>query len=472
MSDRFGSETIYALSSAGGKAAVAVVRLSGPGAAAAILALTGRAPGPARVADLRALRDPADGGVLDRALILWFAGPYSVTGEDVAEFQVHGGPAVVEGVLAALGRLPGMRLAAPGEFTRRAFDHGKLDLTEVEGLADLIDAETAGQRRQALRQMGGALGRLYESWRQALIGMLAYVEAELDFPDEDLPGGLAARIAPGLTRLIGEIASHLADGGRGERLRSGIEVVILGPPNVGKSSLLNRLVGREAAIVSAQAGTTRDVIEVRLDLGGVPVTVADTAGLRAAASEVEQEGINRALARAAQADFRIWMRAMTETGADDMAAAGTGSGREDAGEKDVRVVNKVDLAPDLGASGGSGGAGFTLMPGEIALSAIRGDGIDELVELLTTRVTGRYGMSEAPLITRARHRDGLEACLDRLKAAADLLRGSGTGKDVSGAAELVAEDLRLAARALGRITGRVDVDDVLDVIFKDFCIGK
>lgn len=396
------------------------------------------------------MADPADGTPLDRALVLWFEGPHSVTGEDVAEFHLHGGRAVVEGVLGALGGVPGLRPAEAGEFTRRAFERGKLDLTEVEGLADLIDAETAGQRRQALRQMSGALGRLYEGWRQSLIGALAHAEAEIDFPDEDLPAALSRKIAPAVDRLTEEIAAHLADGGRGERLRDGVEVVILGPPNVGKSSLLNRLAGRDAAIVSEEAGTTRDVVEVRLDLAGIPVTLADTAGLREAASAIEQEGVRRALARAENADLRLWIAATDRDG-------GLAGGFGQAGPDDVRVVNKIDLAQGSAATYETAGA--------FAISADRGDGIDRLVEALTTRVSASYGVTEAPAVTRARHRVGLEEAVRHLKRAAEALR-------IGGETELLAEDLRLAARALGRITGRIDVEDLLDVIFRDFCIGK
>jgi tRNA modification GTPase len=436
-------ETIYALSSAGGRAGVAVVRVSGPQAGDAVERLSGARPGRARQAELRKLVDPSNGAPLDRALVLWFAAPASFTGEDVAEFHVHGGRAVVAGVLAALGACPGLRVAAAGEFTRRAFENGKLDLTEAEGLADLIDAETEAQRRQALRQMEGALGRLYESWRGRLIRLLAYAEAEIDFGDEDLPADLMARLGPEIKALSEDIGAHLDDGRRGERLRDGVEVAIIGPPNVGKSSLLNRLAGREAAIVSAEAGTTRDVLEVRLDLGGVPVTLADTAGLREAEGAIEKEGIRRALARAEAADLRLVMVAATGDGMDgDFRLAREG---------DLRIVNKADL----------GGC----FDGALAISALSGEGIDRLVRVLTDRLAELFAASENPLLTRARHREGLEACREGLARAL-------AGLECDRQGELVAEDLRLAARALGRITGRVDVEDLLDVVFRDFCIGK
>lgn len=437
-------ETIYALSSAGGRAGVAVIRVSGPAAGDVVEALTGGKSPPPREAALRRLVDPASGAALDRALVIRFVAPQSFTGEDVAEFHVHGGRAVVEGVLSALGRLPDLRAALPGEFTRRAFENGKLDLTEAEGLADLIDAETEAQRRQALRQMEGALGQLYEGWRGRLIRVLAYAEAEIDFADEDIPGDLMARLGPQIEALAGEIQNHLDDGGRGERLRDGVEVAIVGPPNVGKSSLLNRLAGREAAIVSDEAGTTRDVLEVRLDLGGVPVTLADTAGLREAEGAIEKEGIRRGLAKARSADLRLVMVAAKRGGGVegdfDLAQPG-----------DLRIVNKADMGEGVG--------------GALAISALTGAGIEALVAALTERVAALFGASEHPVITRARHREGLEACSFELKRALAGLREGRSG-------ELVAEDLRLAARSLGRITGRVDVEDLLDVVFRDFCIGK
>lgn len=426
---------------------MAVIRVSGPGAVSVLEAMGGRAAPEARRAVLCRLFDPSNGSELDQALVLFFEGPNSFTGEDVVEFHVHGGRAVVAGVLGALSRFDHVRAAEPGEFTRRAFENGKLDLTAVEGLADLIDAETEGQRRQALRQMEGALGKLYDGWRGRLLKLLAYAEAEIDFADEDLPDDLLARLGPELTALANEIQSHLDDGHRGERLRDGVEVAIVGPPNVGKSSLLNRLAGREAAIVSDEAGTTRDVLEVRLDLGGVPVTLADTAGLREAHGQVEKEGIRRGLARASNADLRLVMVAPDSRGGlegdFDLARSG-----------DLRILNKADRA-SVGLAG----------EGVLAISALTGDGVDELLAALTERVGALFGASENPVITRARHREGLVDCVEALEAAR---MGLTSGLDPA----LVAEDLRIAMRALGRITGRVDVEDLLDVVFRDFCIGK
>lgn len=437
-------ETIYALSTAAGRAGIAVLRLSGPHARPALEVLTGGKAGAPREATLCRFRDPETQAPLDRGLAIFFPAPASFTGEDVVELHVHGGRAVVASMLRALATLPGLRAAMPGEFTRRAFENGKLDLTEVEGLADLIDAETEAQRAQALRQMEGALGRLYEGWRGRLMRALAYAEAEIDFPDEEVPGDLIAKLGPGIAALESEIAAHLDDGRRGERLRDGVEVAIVGPPNAGKSSLLNRLAGRDAAIVSDEAGTTRDILEVRLDIGGVPVTLADTAGLREAAGAIEQEGVRRALARAEAADLRIVMVAPGATGIDNgFALARPG---------DLRVLNKVDL-------------GAAVPTGVLGISALTGQGIDALEAALAERVGSAYEAREHPVITRARHREGLSDCAASLARAEAALKA---GRD----AELVAEDLRLAARALGRLTGRVDVEDLLDVIFRDFCIGK
>ena len=439
-------DTIFALSSAPGAAGVAVIRLSGAAAGGALSALAGRLPPPRR-ARVAALADPACGAPLDRALVLWFPGPASFTGEDVAEVHCHGGRAVVDGVLDALGRLPGLRLAEPGEFSRRAFAAGKLDLTAAEGLADLVAAETAAQRRQALRQLDGALGRLYDGWRERLVRALAFVEAALDFADEELPDGAVDEARAEVAGTAVEIAAHLADGGRGERLRAGAEVAVIGPPNAGKSSLVNRLARRDVAIVSAAPGTTRDVVEARLDLDGVPVTVADTAGLRAAPGEVEREGVRRARARAESADRVLAVFDATTWPAID---EGIVRGLEGGG---IVVLNKRDLVAGCDLPGRVAG-----WPA-VATSCLTGEGLDALVRTLAGQLGGG-GEGGAPL-TRARHRNALEQCaqaLDRFAAA--------------GEPELAAEDLRLAVRALGRITGRADVEDVLDAVFASFCIGK
>src|SRR5271167_1453584 len=344
--------TIFALSSGRPPAAIAVVRVSGAQASAALEKLTGRVPKPRQAALVR-VRDPASGEAIDEALALWFPGPHSETGEDVAELQLHGGHAVVAGVLEALAAIPGCRLAEPGEFTRRAFEAGRLDLTAVEGLGDLIAAETPAQRRQAFRQLKGLIGDRAESWRRALIEALALVEARIDFSDEaDMPEDLVDAALHAAEQLRSEIAAALADGGRGERLRDGLVVAIAGPPNAGKSTLLNRLARREAAIVSPYPGTTRDVIEVHFDLGGYPVTLLDTAGIRDSADPVEQEGVRRARAGAAAADLVLWVIDVSAAG---MALDDTG---RSSFKSDVWLIkNKIDLTVDklcINCESGSG----------------------------------------------------------------------------------------------------------------------
>ena len=433
------ADTIFALSTARGRAGVAVIRVSGHQAGAALTAMTGRIP-EARAATLTRLTDPDDGEQIDRALVLWFPGPASFSGEDIAEFHIHGGPAIIAAMLSVLSRLPGLRLADPGEFTRRAFHNGKLDLTEVEGLADLVDAETSAQRRQALRQMGGSFGRLAESWAARLVRALAYLEAAIDFPEEDLPADLMAPALVEAAALAGDIHHHLSDGRRGEILRDGLSVALIGPPNSGKSSLLNMLAGRDAAIVSSVAGTTRDVIEVHLDLGGYPVILADTAGIRDSADAIEQEGMRRTRAHAETADIVLIVLDISDPVSRETAIAGLRVGST------LTVWNKIDLAP--------------APIGTIGVSAQTGAGIDHLVTCLTEIAEHRLGGS-APVVTRERHREALKQC------EAALLRSSRAPEPA-----LVAEDLRLAVRALGRITGKVDVEDLLDVIFRDFCIGK
>ena len=445
-----GADTIFALSSGAGAAGVAVVRLSGAGAGQALKSLAGRLPSPRRAA-LARLSDPSSGAPLDRALALWFPAPASFTGEDVAELHCHGGRAVIDGVLGALGRLPGLRLAEPGEFSRRAFVNGKLDLTAAEGLADLVAAETAAQARQALRQLDGALGALYEGWRGRLVGALAFVEAALDFADEELPPDTLDRARGDAAAVAREVAAHLADGGRGERLRAGAEVAVVGPPNVGKSSLVNRLAKRDAAIVSATPGTTRDVVEVRLDLGGLPVTVADTAGLRAAPDAVEREGVRRAERRARTAD-----RVVAVADATGGAAAAAAAVRP--GGAGIVALNKCDLL-DAGAA-----AALPARVGAwpaVAVSCLTGAGIDELTAALAADLGAIAGAGDGPPLTRARHRNALEGCASALRRFA-----------CASEPELAAEELRDAVRALGRITGRAGVEDVLDAVFAGFCIGK
>jgi tRNA modification GTPase len=456
------SDTIFALSSGRPPAAIAVVRVSGPRARDAAMTLAGRLP-PPRQATLARLRadDKAGGELLDNALLLWFPAPHSETGEDVAEFQLHGGRAVVAAVLAALARVPGLRPAEAGEFTRRAFTNGKLDLTRVEALADLVGADTEAQRRQAIRQLNGLIGDRAERWRVRLIEALALAEAAIDFPDEgDVPADLVTPALAIAAELEAEIRAVLGDAHRGERLREGLTVAIAGPVNVGKSTIINRLARRPAAIVSPFPGTTRDVIEVNLDLAGYPVTVIDTAGLRETADPVEQEGVRRARERSAAADLVLWVA--DATGAQpEMPSVGLPEG----GPTVWSVFNKCDLLQcniaerDTAATLAHRGS----LQSEFRISAHTGEGFDTLVAALVDYAARFFNSTEPALITRERHRGLLTACADALHRAL----AERTGRD-----EIVTEELRSAAWSLGRLTGRVDVDDVLDVIFRDFCIGK
>ena len=447
--------TIVALASGRGRAGVAVIRISGPAAGSLLEQMAGVVPAP-RVAARAALRDPRSGQVLDDGLVLWFPAPASYTGEDVAELHVHGGAAVVSAALNALCARQGVRIAEPGEFTRRAFLNGKLDLVQAEAVADLVDAETEEQRRQAMGQLEGRLSAVYDSWRVRLRDALAHLEAVIDFPDEELPEDLISSIRQNLGELLGELTAHLEDGRRGERLRDGLCVVIAGAPNVGKSSLLNALARRDAAIVSERAGTTRDVVEVRLDLGGLPVIVADTAGLREGRDEIESEGIRRALARAETADLRIVMVEASP------AIKPNSRIRSLLDEDAMIVVNKIDLHE---VAPGTRVEGRQMWP----MSVTAGTGLDSFLDALEKRVERRMGRGESPVITRERHRSSIEetaACLRRFMA------GSKNGEMTNARLELVAEDLRLATRTLGRITGKIGVEELLDVVFRDFCIGK
>ena len=544
-------DTIFALSSGRGPAAIAVVRISGPAAGDALKALTAKLPAP-REAALARVRDPASKETVDQALILWFPAPHSETGEDVAELQLHGGRAVIAATLSALARLPGLRPAEAGEFTRRAFENGKLDLTAVEGLAELVAAETQGQRRQALRQLQGALGKRAETWRQRLIRALALVEARIDFSDEaDVPEDLLGPALAVAHELETEIAAALADGGRGERLREGLVVAIAGPPNAGKSTLLNRLARREAAIVSPYAGTTRDVIEVHLDLGGWPVTLLDTAGIRESDDPVEMEGVRRARERAQGADLVLWVVDAADEGVEASArnAAAKGAAKIGRGaaappvipgpaagaEPETRgprfrvrplaapgrppvpgndsdfacrprdgqsepfpapltwvIRNKIDqIRPEQRNERGlqqsrrdedesiankpltnianhaltyKNESEYNRNESIFDISALTGEGFDALLAQLMRQAEVFLSGSESALITRERHRRALEETMAALRRA--------QSPAVAAKEDLLAEELRLAARALGRLTGRVDVEDILDVIFRDFCIGK
>ena len=443
------TDTIFAPATAAGRAAVAVVRLSGPATGRAVAALTGGLPSP-RLAALRTLRDGA-GAPIDQALVLWFTGPKSYTGEDCAEFHVHGGPAVVAGLLEALSAL-GLRLADPGEFTRRAFENGKLDLAQAEGVADLIEAETDAQRRQALDQLGGALGQAQTRWRDALIEALAMFEAAVDFPDEEVPSDVAARARPVLSDLIAELEHALVHVKRGEQVREGFRIALIGAPNAGKSTILNALAGREAAIVTATPGTTRDIIEVPMRLAGYKALLADTAGLRETHDEIEAEGVRRARAWAGEADLRIWV----VDGASDAAATAP-----ELHPHDLCGINKADL-PSGAETGHALVEARAFGVEALRLSAKSPGDVAALERALEQRVVDALSGAELPTATRLRHRELLAEALERLRRALVL------EDDL----ELAAEDVRLAGRALDRITGRIDPEDVLDRVFSSFCIGK
>ena len=443
------ADTIYALSSGAGLAGVSVVRVSGPNADAVLTALGVPVLPEARYVALHKLTSGPGGAVLDQALVLRFPAPNSFTGEDVAELHVHGGRAVLAAVFDAISGTGLARHAEPGDFTRRAFENGKLDLTAAEGLADLVAAQTDAQRRLALRQYDGVLANLYEGWRARLIDLMGHAEAEIDFSDEELPDGMRAATEERIAVLNAEITQHIVGADRGEHIRSGFPIVILGAPNVGKSSIINHLAQREAAIVSETAGTTRDVIEVQLNLGGFAVTLSDTAGIREASDAIEAEGVRRAEQRAEDAALRLVVLDATDGTLPEKVRALI------AGDCLV-VVNKADL---LRGKYAAPGLPEGIVP--ILVSAETGDGLDGLLDRLTGEVHDRLGASEAPLPTRRRHRDALGEASTALAHVPD-----------AAYPELAAEDVRVALRALGRITGRVDIDDILDTVFRDFCIGK
>lgn len=429
--------TIVALSSGAGRAGVAVVRVSGDRVRFALETIAGSVP-EARRATYQAVRDPS-GAIIDHGLVLFFPAPASFTGEDVAEFHIHGSRAVLARLLSVLTSLPGLRLAEAGEFTRRAFEAGKLDLAAVEGLADLIDSETEWQRKQALRQMEGALGQAAGEWRSALIKAMTLLEAEIDFSDEgDVGGPLINEAVITARGVLGSLRVALGSFVAGERVREGFVVVLAGPPNAGKSSLLNALARRDVAIVSPIAGTTRDAIEVRLDLGGIPVVLVDTAGLRDSGDEIEAEGVRRARQRAAHADLVLLLQSLDSI-----------PERSGLGSIEIAVTTKIDL-------------GGSARPGEIAVSALTGAGLPELIDLIASRLS-KLGQAEPALVTRERQRVAVADAAAAIERAATLPHEQ---------PELIAEELRLAVRALERLIGKVDVEDVLDSLFSGFCIGK
>lgn len=432
--------TIFAPATASGKAGVAVIRVSGPQALEAVKKMTAiKTPVP-RKAMFSEIHTP-DGTAVDNGLVLYFPCPNSFTGEDVVEFQTHGGRAIISAVLSGLAQIDGFRPAGRGEFTRRAVENGKMDLTAAEGLADLVDAETEQQRKQALRQMSGALAKIYEDWHDRLLHVLAWMEAYIDFPEEEIPENVSADVRGKIAGLMSEIQAHLNDGRRGEKLRDGFQIAIIGAPNAGKSSLMNRLAQRDVAIVSSTAGTTRDIIEVRLDINGYPVIVADTAGLRDTDEEIEAEGVRRAKARAEEADLVLWL-------SDALKGKNNTETEKIDSEKIFRIMNKADQTEPQN-------------DGNIWISAKTGQGIDVLLDRIGRFVEEKMALREEPSLTRLRHRKALEECLR-------CLNSSLKAPEI----ELMTEDLRMAMRSLGKITGQVQVEELLDVIFKDFCIGK
>ncbi len=439
-------ETIYALSSGAGRAGVAVIRLSGPKALACLEAMVSPMPQP-RYAALRKINHPKSGDLLDEGLVLAFPAPNSFTGEDMAELQIHGSRASIDATLAALQQF-GLRPAEAGEFTLRAFSNGRMDLAQAEGLADLIDSETDQQRQQALGQFGGRLSQISERWRQSLLDIAAPLAAAVDFPDEeDIPAQIEAKARPVIEKLIADLEKYLRSAERGRLIREGLSVILLGRPNAGKSTLLNHLIGSDHAIVSPIPGTTRDMIEVRLELAGMAVTLIDTAGLREKSKDpIEQEGMRRARDRAARADMKIIMLdASDPNGVLSPDLLGM------AGPQDLIVWNKTDLAPP------------PQTPKGLALSLETGAGLENLLSAIEANIEKIAASEEAPILTRERHIKAVKDTISELKQSLDLLEVQ---------PDMAAENVRLAARALARITGAIDVDEVLGEIFSSFCIGK
>jgi len=449
--------TIFALSSGVGKSGVAVIRISGPAAETTVVRLAVSLPDP-RAATLRIIKNPADNTIIDQSLVLWFPAPHSFTGEDIAEFHIHGGRAVINGLIEVLANEPGLRAAEPGEFTRRAFENGKLDLTETEGLADLIDADTSAQRDQALRQMGGKLSEVYEDWRRDIIKAQSLIEAEIDFSDEEdvLPEAISA--ATDLVKTLKtEISAHLSRQKSGEIIRDGFQVVLAGPPNVGKSSILNALANRDAAITSPIAGTTRDAIEVFLDLDGWPVHITDTAGIHNAddISDIEREGISRSLKHVENANLVIWVMDISNSDTQNPSPSELGMGHGRIGQSFVTIANKTDLIEKDAES--------CLEQSDLNISAKSGDRLEALIKLIAQSAADQMTGADAPVITRARHREHLNSCAQAIERFLEY-----PDREL----ELRAEDLRQASYAIGRITGRIDVEDILDDLFSSFCIGK
>ena len=445
------NKTIYALSTVYGKSGVAVIRISGSNALAAVKAMTNldtTAIKP-RYAYFVSLKDVKNGNTLDKCLILYFKAPNSFTREDIVEIQTHGSKAVISGVLSGLSELEGFRMAEPGEFSKRAFYNGKMDLTEAEGLADLIDAETSEQQKYAMRQMEGGLKNLYDDWREQLLKILAHLEAFIDFPEEEIPSSVMSDMKNNVFKLENSVHNHLKGDNIGERLREGFRVVIVGPPNAGKSSLLNAIANREAVIVSDIAGTTRDAIDIHLDIKGYPVMFTDTAGLREANEEIEKKGIEIAYGKIKSADYIICLFDADKDGVQIFDNI-----RNSFKNNTLLVANKCDKLTSEQCSG-------LQKQGCILISAKQKEGISQILDEIYNFICERFTSNSNLLITRSRYREALQEVMDNLQ-------NFGFGKEI----ELTAEDVRLAARALGKITGRIEVDDILDKIFGDFCIGK
>jgi len=445
--------TIFALGSAPGKSGIAILRISGPEAGKVLLNLGFQKLPVPRAAVLKKLISPTTNDAIDDAIVLWFPAPASFTGEDIVELHLHGSRAVIKDMAQILSTFEGLRHAEPGEFSRRAFENGKMDLTAMEGLADLIDAETKLQQKQALRQISGELENLYEQWREELITILAHTEAYIDFPEEDIPDDIAQDIEKKVATLHKEIQAHLNDG-RGKILREGLYIAIIGAPNVGKSTLMNLLAKRDIAIVSSIAGTTRDVLEVHMDIGGYPVTLVDTAGLRKQqhADEIETIGIKRALKKAETADMKICVFDGTNWPDTDNITANL------VDDSSIVIINKSDLAS---------------IPNNVkikdrdvlAISALTGKGANQVIKAIETLLSDYLTPLNDPVFTRERHRDSLRKCTEYLECFA-----SGRKSKVN--LEISSEELRLSARELGKITGQIETEDVLDQIFSSFCIGK
>lgn len=454
------ADTIFALATPPGKGGIAVVRVSGAHAALCLAAAGISTPPAPRHATRAALHNPQNGEKIDDALILWFPAPHSFTGENIAEFHIHGGHAVSQALFRLWDAIPHIRMAGPGEFTRRAFLNGKIGLTEAEGIADMIDAETEAQRRQALQQMDGTVGRFYDALRARIIRILAHIEAYLDFPDEEIPSNVVEVTRAEIKNAISDIRRQLDDEGRGEKTREGLLAVILGPPNAGKSSLLNLLARRDVAIVSPIAGTTRDAIEVRLDIGGYPVTLVDTAGLRKSDEFIEKEGIKRALAHAENADIKLWVYDITNPESSCIF--------QDFDDKNAIVIgNKSDLLSLEGAGASEKIAEKNNFREKnkrlpLKISTRTGQGIEDLLTIFENKITNIFSVESSPVITRDRHRNALTSAAQHLEHSLDSELPI----------EIACEELRLAARALGRVTGRVEVEEILDALFKNFCIGK